>query len=473
MRNRSASLILTILLLCPTVPMQAAMKVRQTSVPSQTSAQTATPSQASPLSPEKFSFTQIDLELLEQSNLLDKRFDKEGLVYPADSVTSAYVEHVGQRIVARNPTPERVVWSFRVLRDPLANAFALPNGSIYVNTGLLAILESEAQLAGVLAHEATHVRNRHSYQANRSYRKKMVALNIVSIAGAWNPFGGAVGLSIAILSTAMPVITYATIIGYSRDLEREADREAVHILAVQGYDPHEMANSFRMLQKDFEGAQVKLFYADHPQLEDRIAAVDKIIAADDKLIAAEKLTKGTKLSDQATYITATEESLQQDVRLAIGAGNFRTATAISKHLVESNPHSSENAYLLAESYRTLGPRAADLTPAELTESAKKKANRKRSKLTPEEEDTELMRTTTGTANWQQNQMRALEMYTRALEMDTTNAEAHRGLGLLYERAQKPQEAVAAYRKYLELRRDASDRKRIERRINALEKPVSN
>ena len=70
-----------------------------------------------------------------------------------------------------------------MLRDPIPNAFALANGSIYVNSGLLAVLENEAQLASVIAHEQTHVLNRHPYLENRSYRKKSVAANILAGVG--------------------------------------------------------------------------------------------------------------------------------------------------------------------------------------------------------------------------------------------------------------------------------------------------
>ena len=77
----------------------------------------------------------------------------------------------------------------------MINAFALPNGSIYVNTGLLAILDNESELASVIGHEITHVMHRHAYLANRSMRKKMVAIDILQAAGtvgarcsAWLPW---------------------------------------------------------------------------------------------------------------------------------------------------------------------------------------------------------------------------------------------------------------------------------------------
>jgi predicted Zn-dependent protease len=430
----------------------------------ETPVQTGAPQVSTPAT-EKFAFTDVDLELLKQSDLFDERLGKEGVVYK-DAATTAYVERLGQAVIAGEPVPERVVWRFRILRDPLANAFALPNGSIYVNTGLIAKLDSEAQLVGVLAHEVTHVRNRHTYHAHRSYRKKMVAINIIAAVGTLNPYGGALGMSISALATALPVVTYATIIGYSRDLERDADREAVRSLARIGYDPQEMAGAFRSLQKDYDGEQVKLFYADHPELKDRIEAVERIVSA-------ERLQKGSKPHAGAEYLIAMERSLRHDVRLSIDAGKFRTATAVAKRLVEIDSRSSENVYLLAESYRALGPRAPELTAAELTNNAKKRLTKKRNKLTLEEEEAELMRTSAGALNLQQNETRAAELYARALELDRANVKAYRGLGLLYERAKKPAEAVAAYRKYLDAQADAPDRARIERRVAALSSAPTN
>jgi predicted Zn-dependent protease len=119
-----------------------------------------------PASAQSFQFTKVDLELLRQVNAFDKYMEEKGWVYN-DSETSVYLENLGLTLVPKQ-TPEYVTWRFRAIRDLEVNAFALPNGSIYVNSGLLSRMENEAQLAGVLAHEITHVANRHSYLEYRS-----------------------------------------------------------------------------------------------------------------------------------------------------------------------------------------------------------------------------------------------------------------------------------------------------------------
>lgn len=416
---------------------------------------------------EGFTFTRVDLDLLEQCDLLDKRFEKEGVVYVNESLND-YVGRVGDSVLPKgDPPPERVQWRFRILRDPLANAFALPNGSIYVNTGLLALLENKAQLAAVLAHEVTHVLNRHSYLAFRSYRKKMVAINVFYAIGVWNPLTGALGLSIYLLANVVPVVLAATVHGYSRELEKEADLYAVTRLSDSRYDVREMVNAFKLLQKDFEGDQIKVFYNDHPQLEERIAYVNNVIRSK----TPEDDSPGSTASAKQLYLTATEEAIRHDVQLNIDASRFHAAVALSQKLVDFNPRASENFYYLAESYRTLGPRAPELTSEELTSKAKKDARKKKSKMTLEEQESALMATSGGQSNWKANQKKARDLYYEALELDRSNALAHRGLGMLLEKTQRFQQAIDEYRRYLAASPNASDRSRIVHRIETLEKPT--
>src|SRR5262245_16023721 len=97
-------------------------------------------------SQESFRFGEVDLEFLDQIKQLDKKFEEQGLVYREPQL-NAYVDRMGRSLLKPEDQLENVVWQFRVFRDPAVNAFALPNGSIYVNTGLMARMESEAQLA--------------------------------------------------------------------------------------------------------------------------------------------------------------------------------------------------------------------------------------------------------------------------------------------------------------------------------------
>src|SRR5919205_889389 len=217
---------------------------------------------------EEFKFGEVDLEVLEQADLLDTRFERDGLVL-ADESANAFLRRVGQSLIPRDLGLERVSWKFRALRDPQPNAFALPNGSIYVTTGLLTLIDNESQLAAILAHELTHVMRRHTYVFNRSNRKKFLTVNVMAAVGAYAP-GGLVGAVITIVTTVAPFMMMATIYGYSRDLEREADLKGIDMMISAEYAPEEMVNVMKLLDRDIEGENIRLFYNDHPALDERI-----------------------------------------------------------------------------------------------------------------------------------------------------------------------------------------------------------
>jgi predicted Zn-dependent protease len=420
----------------------------------------------SPPSPprEEFKFTRVDLDLLEQVNLLDKRFEREGLVY-ADEATNAYLQRVGESLLPRNLDLEHVLWKFRVLRDPVPNAFALPNGSVYVNTGLISLLDNESQFAAILAHEITHVIARHTYLQNRSTRKKFLTINIISAIAAWNPAGGAVGVAIGIIAAVSPFILISTIYGYSRDLEKEADLKGVDLMMSAEYPPEEMVKALKLLSNDIEGEQLKLFYNDHPQLQDRINDVSTYLGT-----KAEKATAASELKrEKNAYLTRIETLARHDIQLEINAARFRTAVHLSQRLTDFEPGSSENIFWLAESYRALGPRSPELKEKDLTNSAKKDAAKMRAKRTPEEEDRDLMATEIGQQNWKTNQSKSEELYLKSLKLDSPAPVAHRGLGMLYEKTGRGKEAIDEYQQYLELVPGAVDRERIQRHIESLKR----
>lgn len=413
---------------------------------------------------EEFKFTRVDLDLLEQVNLVDRRFEREALVY-GDEATNAYLQRVGESLLPRDLNLEHVLWKFRALRDPVPDAFALPNGSVYVNTGLISLLDNESQLAAILAHEITHVVRRHSYLQNRSIRKKFLTMNIISAIAAWNPAGGAVGAAIGIIAAVSPFILLSTIYGYSRDLEKEADLKGVDLMMSVEYPPEEMVKALKLLSNDIEGEQLKLFYNDHPQLQDRISYVSTYLGT-----KAAKTTAASELKrEKNAYLTRIETLAHHDIQLEISAARFRTAVHLSQRLTDFEPDSSENVFWLAESYRTLGPRSPELNEKELTNSAKKDAAKKRARRTPEEEESDLLATDAGQQNWKTNQAKAEELYLKSLQLSNPTPVAHRGLGMLYEKIGRGKEAIGEYQKYLELVPDALDRERIQRHIETLKR----
>ena len=414
---------------------------------------------------EPFVFGKVDHDLLSEINLLDERFEKDGAVYH-DPVMDAYLNRVGTAVVADKKL-ENVAWKFRALRDPVPNAFALPNGSIYINTGLLALLDDENQLAAVIAHEITHVSGRHTYLRNRSLRKKMLAINIINTVGTWSPVGGAAGLAINLIATISPFMLAISVLGYSREQEKEADLEGLKSATAAGFAPEGMPNSFKAMQRDIEGEQINSFYSDHPKLQERVNYTSNSISAD-----ARKLSEDEAKTAKTDYLAVMEIVDRHNVDLAINEGRFRSAVYVSQKLVTLHPDSSENNFYLAESYRTLGPRNAELTQQQLTSGAKKNAAKTRDKRTFEEIDAELLKTPAGQDAWKTNSQKAETLFLRALELNRFNASAHRGLGMLYERLNRKPEAAGEYAKYLELAPNAVDTERVRRRLAVLRESMN-
>ncbi len=158
-----------------------------------------------------------------------------------DEKLRAYVQQVGEK-VASNSHRSNLQYQFSVVDSGDINAFALPGGYIFINRGLLAYLNSEAELAAVLGHEIGHVTARHSVRQQ-------------SQAQAWNILGQAVaiGTGVGAAGDLTNVVGSAVVTGYGRDMELEADGLGAQYLARSGYDPQAMIQVIEVLkaQDDF------------------------------------------------------------------------------------------------------------------------------------------------------------------------------------------------------------------------------
>lgn len=172
-----------------------------------------------------------------------------------DAALSAYVDSVGRRVARASEQPG-LPWKFTVLDDAIVNAFAMPGGYIYVTRGLLAHMQSEAQLAGVLGHEIGHVTARHS--ARQITQQQLAGLGL-GIAAAVSPtfrrYGSAAEQGLGLL-----------MLKYSRDDESQADELGVRYASVSGYDPREIPGTYRTLQRISEraGQSLPQYLSTHP-----------------------------------------------------------------------------------------------------------------------------------------------------------------------------------------------------------------
>jgi len=409
-----------------------------------------------------FTFTKVDLSLLEQVEALDRKLERQGMVYH-DEAMETYVNQVGRAMLPAGAAPERVMWQFRVVRDPMANAFALPNGSIYVTTGLVSLLENEDQLAGVLAHEMTHVTDRHTYLAYRDYRKKATIANIAAFASSVAPAGYAWGAAIRLAGDMVVVAAIASINGYSRELERDADVYSFNKLAEGNYDPNELVNTFRLLERMNEANVDKIYYNDHPKLDDRIAYMTSLISSKPPLSVPPDVLAARRMK----YLSLTEQVVHEDIHLSILSHRPRTALARAQKLLEFHPNSAENLCAKADAYRSLGPWTPRPSDQELSKDETKREQSLKRKFTSDEEERQLLAKDAGQTAWQANQRLAEEAYQKALSIDPGHAKTYLGMGQLYEKTNRNKEALAAYEKYLELLPNALDRQRVQGRIDIL------
>jgi predicted Zn-dependent protease len=185
-----------------------------------------------------------------------------------DPAIGGYVAEVGGRVMA-HAGAQRQAFRFTVLNSPQVNAFALPGGYVYVTRGLLALANSEAQLAGVLAHEVGHVVARHTAQRyNRAIFTSLGAAVLGAVTGN------------RLVDQLVQIGGELYLKGFSRDQEFEADTLGVRYMAGAGYDAGAQARflaamgSHSALERQIAGAQgrdpIADFFATHPRSEDRV-----------------------------------------------------------------------------------------------------------------------------------------------------------------------------------------------------------
>lgn len=210
-----------------------------------------------------------------------------------DPVVNEYINRIGQNLVRNSDA--KVPFTIKVVDSDEVNAFALPGGFFYVNTGLILAADEEAELAGVMAHEIAHVAARH---ATRGATRAQVA-NLLSIPLIF--VGGGIGYAAReVAGIGLPM----TFLKFSRGFEAEADYLGLQYMYKAGYDPNAFVAFFEKLQaqeKKKPGTLAKAF-STHPQTPDRIQK------------SQEEIAKILPSRDQ--YIVTTSEFDQVKARLA-------------------------------------------------------------------------------------------------------------------------------------------------------------
>jgi predicted Zn-dependent protease len=211
-----------------------------------------------------------------------------------DPVITEYVNRIGQNIVRNSDA--RVPFTIKVIDSEEVNAFALPGGFFYVNSGLLLVADEEAELAGVMFHEVAHVAARHAMrQMTRGALANIASIPLIFV-------GGGIGYA---ARSAAGIGVPMSFMKFSRGFEEEADYLGLQYMYKAGYDPQSFLTFFEKIQareKKKPGTLSKVF-ASHPPLESRVS---KIQGQTD-----------TKLPSRLHYVVTTSEFDDVRTRLAV------------------------------------------------------------------------------------------------------------------------------------------------------------
>ncbi len=373
--------------------------------------------------------------LWEESRAEEAKLRAKVKIYQ-DPLLVDYLDGVVARLnppgMAANPA---ISYRVTVIEEPTLNAFAYPTGSLYVHTGLLARMENEDQIATVLAHEMTHVENRHMLRYQRSARNKQIGFMAAAIAGAVI-VAGAEGraaeqgdfskaaqigvLSDLLVGLGLQLAFIAAINGYGRDLEREADEGGFQKMTTAGYDPREAPKVYEALLRD-HGDPSKadaFFFGSHPRLAERIQSAKEWDTTHPA--SAQPATGG----NQDEFTRRIRPVIRDDAKLNLEMGRLQLAGDELARALALMPTDPECHYLMG---RLALQKAANEKNPDLARNLK---------------------------------MDAMAAFHEAIRLDPDRAEPHREVGLLAYGEGDLETACVEFRQYLELEPKAEDSQRI-------------
>lgn len=243
-----------------------------------------------------------------------------------DPALQHYVQSVMDKLYPEYKGTVRV----GILDSPSLNAFALPNGSIYINSGMLSRLDNEAQMATVLAHEGVHFIHKHSYQQRRNLKQTSAfSLGVGMVTGI--PMLGS-------------IVTISSIYGYSKDLEREADKEGFRRLELAGYDVSQAPITFKHLLAEVEALDINepYFFSSHPSLEERIESFNNLVS--------QAISKPGRMN-KAGYQVHTESLKLMLLSDYIEIGQYESVLLMLTNESTRKRYPPQASYYLGEAYR--------------------------------------------------------------------------------------------------------------------------
>jgi Zn-dependent protease with chaperone function len=338
--------------------------------------------------------------LWQKSALEQQTFERNGLIH-ADPQLESYLNQVVARLMPETVPADRVI-RVKVIKSPYLNAFAYPNGMIYIHSGLLARMDNEAQLAAVLAHEMVHCIHRHALRAFREYRNQPAYL--IAVQQALLKTKGLQKLAHSMGVTG----AMAAISGYARELEAEADRIGFEWVLRAGYNPKEALALFDQMLSDLaqDGCEEPFYFGSHPQIRQRADNLQNLslpVMID---------TSAPNKSSHA-FFAQLDQLLLANARLDIRLGRFQVARESIEKFLSIKPHDTGAYFLLGEIHRQRGHRSDVQT--------------------------------------------ALDYYSRAIHLDPSFAAPHKAIGLIHYKKGQHAMAKKFFESCLQLAPDSPDK----------------
>ncbi len=250
-----------------------------------------------------------------------------------DPLITDYVDRVGKKIIAVMP-PQPFTFHFYVVKEDVYNAFAGPAGNIFIHSGLLEALSGEDELAGILAHEISHVSCRHLSDMIKKSKKTTLATLAGVAAGIFLGAGGAAAAGSAVTIGSMAA-GQSLSLAYSRENEMQADQNALRYLALANYSASGLLDSLKTIRsKNWFGTdEVPTYLMTHPAVDDRITYIGSWINAH------EKETRQPSIQSQTDFT-------RMKIRLIARYGN---AQAVLKKF-ETDSNENPNSYIIQYGY---------------------------------------------------------------------------------------------------------------------------
>ena len=338
----------------------------------------------------------VEKILWQKSVQAQHAIESKGLIYP-DQALENYLNEIVARLQAQSSREDLAI-RVKVIKDADLNAFAYPNGMIYIHTGLLARMDNEAQLAAVLAHEMIHCIRRHALRAYRRYTDQPEFLRRVQHSLSKTRIARLTGFS----------GTMAAMSGYINELEAEADLIGLELMAKAGYDPGEALSlcDHMIAEMEQEGHEDSSFFGSHLKARQRIENLQN-------LPTSGYTNKGSRIKNSELFLAKLNTLFLDNAELDIRQGRYEAARRSVDKYLQIKPDDTRAYFLLGEIYRQRG----------------------------QAEDA----------------LNAIKFYNRAIFLDPTYAEPHKAIGLIHYKKGQRTLAKRFFESCLQLSPDSPDK----------------